>query len=166
MLFTSYSFIGFISVVFILYYVLPKKCQWPLLLMASYIFYFIASPSYLIFIAATTVSTYLVSRKLESIKTEQDAYIKANKGNITKDEKKTYKAKMKGKQWKWLLVCLIFNMGILAVLKYTNFVIANINGILEAFHSTNELSFVNLILPMGISFYTFQTMGYIIDVYR
>ena len=88
MLFTSYSFIGFISVVFILYYVLPKKCQWPLLLMASYIFYFIASPSYLIFIAATTVSTYLVSRKLESIKTEQDAYIKANKGNITKDEKK------------------------------------------------------------------------------
>ena len=166
MLFTSYSFIGFISVVFILYYVLPKKCQWPLLLMASYIFYFIASPSYLIFIAATTVSTYLVSRKLESIKTEQDAYIKANKGNITKDEKKTYKAKMKGKQWKWLLVCLIFNLGILAVLKYTNFVIANINGILEAFHSTNELSFVNLILPMGISFYTFQTMGYIIDVYR
>ena len=66
MLFTSYSFIGFISVVFILYYVLPKKCQWPLLLMASYIFYFIASPSYLIFIAATTVSTYLVSRKLEN----------------------------------------------------------------------------------------------------
>ena len=46
------------------------------------------------------------------------------------------------------------------------FVIANINGILEAFHSTRELSFVNLILPMGISFYTFQTMGYIIDVYR
>ena len=52
------------------------------------------------------------------------------------------------------------------MLKYTNFVIANINGILEAFHSTRELSFVNLILPMGISFYTFQTMGYIIDVYR
>ena len=68
--------------------------------------------------------------------------------------------------WKWLLVCLLFNLGILAVLKYTNFMISNINGILHAFGSDNELSFLNLVLPMGISFYTFQTMGYIIDVYR
>lgn len=166
MLFTSYSFIGFIGLVFILYYVLPKKCQWPLLLVASYIFYFIASPSYLIFIGATTVSTYLVSRKLETLREGQEAYIKENKGKISKEEKKAYKAAVKAKQWKWLLVCLLFNLGILAVLKYTNFAIANINGVLEAFHSKKQLSFLNLVLPMGISFYTFQSMGYIIDVYR
>ena len=166
MLFTSYSFIGFISIVFLLYYVIPKKWQWLFLLAASYTFYFIASPGYLIFIGATTVSTYLVSRKLDALRTEQDAYIKANKGLITKEEKKAYKAQMKAKQWKWLVLCLVFNLGILAFLKYTNFTIANINGILEAFRSEKRLSFLNLVLPMGISFYTFQTMGYIIDVYR
>lgn len=166
MLFTSYSFIGFITVVFLLYYLLPKKCQWPLLLAASYIFYFTASPSYLIFISATTVSTYVVSCKLNSLKEIQDAYIKANKGKLDRDEKKAYKASMKAKQWKWLLLCLFFNLGILAVLKYTNFMIANFNGILSAFESGVQMSFVDLVLPMGISFYTFQTMGYIIDVYR
>ena len=58
MLFTDYSFIGFLAVVFILYYTLPKKWQWPFLLVASYVFYFTASPSYVIFIAVTTISTY------------------------------------------------------------------------------------------------------------
>lgn len=166
MLFTDYSFIGFLLVVFVLYYVLPKKWQWQFLLLASYVFYFIASPSYLIFIAATTVSTYFVSIRLDKLETEQKAYIKAHKGEITREEKKEYKAGVKVKKWKWLLLCLFFNLGILAVLKYTNFVIANINGVMDAFHIGGEISFVTLILPMGISFYTFQTMGYIIDVYR
>lgn len=166
MLFTDYSFIGFLAIVFVLYYTLPKKWQWPFLLVASYVFYFIASPSYLIFIAATTVSTYLVSLKLDQLEAGQKTWLKEHKGQITREEKKEYKAGVKAKKWRWLLVCLFFNLGILAVLKYTNFTIANINGLLQAFHSDYELSFVNLVLPMGISFYTFQTMGYIIDVYR
>ncbi len=166
MLFTSYSFIGFIAVVFLLYYLLPRKCQWPFLLAASYTFYFIASPSYLLFIGATTVSTYMTGRRLDALKETQDAYIKANKGILSREEKKAYKASMKAKQWKWLLGCLLFNLGILAVLKYTNFVIANFNGLLRMFESGGQISFVDLVLPMGISFYTFQTMGYIIDVYR
>ena len=166
MLFTDYSFIGFLAVVFVLYYALPKKCQWPFLLVASYVFYFIASPSYLIFIAATTVSTYLVSLKLDGLDAAQKTWIAEHKGQISREEKKEYKAGIKAKKWKWLLVCLFFNLGILAVLKYTNFTIANINGLLHAFHSDRQLSFLNLVLPMGISFYTFQTMGYIIDVYR
>ena len=162
MLFTDYSFIGFLIVVFVLYYILPKKCQWPFLLVASYVFYFIASPSYLIFIAATTISTYLVSLKLDQLETTQKAWLKEHKGQISREEKKEYKSGIKAKKWKWLLLCLFFNLGILAVLKYTNFAIANINGILELFHSDRQLSFLNLVLPMGISFYTFQTMGYII----
>ena len=127
MLFTSYSFIGFITLVFILYYTIPKKWQWPFLLLSSYVFYFMASPAYLIFIGVTTVSTYLVSRKLDDLHRQQEVYLKEHKGSITREEKKAYKARMKGRQWKWLLVCLFFNLGILAVLKYTNFTIANIN---------------------------------------
>ncbi|MCD7817808.1 MAG: MBOAT family protein [Lachnospiraceae bacterium] len=166
MLFTSYSFIGFITAVFIIYYLFPKKYQWCFLLAASYLFYFIASPSYLLFIGATTVSTWFVSLKLDKLRAEQEEYLNAHRGQISREEKKAYKAQMKSRQWKWLLACLLFNLGILAVLKYTNFAIANFNGILAAFGSTKQLSFLNLVLPMGISFYTFQTMGYIIDVYR
>lgn len=166
MLFTSYSFIGFITVVFLLYYLIPKRCQWPFLLAASYTFYYIASPSYLIFIGVTTVSTYVVSLRLDALKETQDAYIKSHKETLSREEKKAYKASVKKKQWSWLLLCLFFNLGILAVLKYTNFMIANFNGILHALGNGGQISFIDLVLPMGISFYTFQTMGYIIDVYR
>lgn len=166
MLFTSYSFIGFITVVFLLYYLIPKRCQWLFLLAASYTFYYIASPSYLIFIGVTTVSTYVVSLRLDALKETQDAYIKSHKETLSREEKKAYKASVKKKQWRWLLLCLFFNLGILAVLKYTNFMIANFNGILHALGNGGQISFIDLVLPMGISFYTFQTMGYIIDVYR
>ena len=154
MLFTSYRFIGFMAAVFLLYYLLPKKCQWPFLLAASYTFYYIANPYYLIFIGVTTVSTYAVSLRIDAWKERQDAYLKSHKDTLNREEKKAYKASVKAKQWRWLLLCLVFNLGILAVLKYTNFMIANLNGLLEAFGRGGRISFADLILPMGISFYT------------
>ncbi len=163
MLFTSYEFIAFLAVVFLLYYLVPKKWQWPLLLVFSYIFYYLADPRYLFFIVVTTISTYIVSIFMERINGEQKAYIAEHKTEMSHDEKKAYKAKMKAKKWRLLLLCLFFNIGILAVTKYTNFVIANINSLLDG---ATGLKTLDLIVPMGISFYTFQTMGYIIDVYR
>lgn len=163
MLFTSYEFVAFMAVVFLLYYLVPKKWQWPLLLVASYIFYWCADPMYLIFIGVTTVSTYAVSRLLEKVNAEQKAYLQAHKAELDKAQKKAYKAKMKAKKWHLLLLCLIFNLGILSVTKYTNFVITNINSFLSG---DNQLALVDMIVPLGISFYTFQSMGYIIDVYR
>lgn len=85
---------------------------------------------------------------------------------MSRADKKEHRSKTKAKQWKWLLVCLVFNFGILAVVKYTNFTIHNINILLNSFGSDRKLSFLSIALPMGISFYTFKTMGYIIDVYR
>jgi D-alanyl-lipoteichoic acid acyltransferase DltB (MBOAT superfamily) len=63
------------------------------------------------------------------------------------------------------VLCLVLNFGILAVLKYSDFAISNINGVLNVFHS-EQLPLIGFILPLGISFYTFQTMGYLIDIYR
>jgi alginate O-acetyltransferase complex protein AlgI len=166
MLFTSYSFIIFIILLFVVYYLIPKKYQWMLLLGASYLFYSFAGVKYLLYIMLTTVSTYLVSRKISSLQRVQAEYLIQHKGELSKEEKKAYKASIKSKQWKWLLVCLILNFGVLAVIKYTNFAIANINFITQALGSERQLSFWKIALPMGISFYTFQTMGYIIDVYR
>ena len=165
MLFTSYSFILFLCVVIGLYYIIPKRFQWELLLVSSFVFYYFSGWSNLLYISVTIVSTYFIGLKLDSLNKKQNIYLKGNKETLSREDKKAYKEKIKAKRWKWLLLCLIFNLGILAVIKYTNFAIANINSIFTMF-KMNELSFVNLLLPMGISFYTFQTMGYIIDVYR
>ncbi len=163
MLFTSIEFIGFLILVMVCYYLVPKKMQWPLLLIFSYIFYFIADPRYLLFILVTTLSTYGISIVMENINNVSKEYMATHKAEMSKEEKKAYKAQVKAQKWKWLLICLFLNIGILSVTKYTNFVIANINSFLN---DTSKLQLVDMIVPMGISFYTFQTMGYIIDVYR
>ena len=66
---------------------------------------------------------------------------------------------MKTRQWRWLLGCLLLNLGILAVVKYTNFAIYNVNGLLRAAGSSRQFGFWDIALPMGISFYTFQALG-------
>lgn len=166
MLFTSYEFIGFLLIVFVLYYLCPGKHQWKLLLAASYVFYFLADPVYLLYILTTTVTIYLGACRMERIGEEQKDYLKAHKAELSKEEKKEYKAGMKKKQWRVLLAALLFNLGILAVVKYTNFAISNINGLLHLFGKPGQLDFWDIALPMGISFYTFQALGYLIDVYR
>lgn len=165
MLFTSYEFIGFLIVTLILYYALPKKFQWQWLLISSLVFYYLCDVKYLIFILATALTIFLIAKKIQDLSDTQSRYFKDNKETLSKDEKKVYKATTKKKQWRLLLLALFINIGILAVLKYTNFAISNINNVTGLFGG-EPLSFVNLVLPMGISFYTFQAVGYIIDVYR
>lgn len=166
MLYTTYGFILFFVILVVVYYLIPKKLQWMLLLLASYLFYSFAGVQYIAYILATTVSTYLFSYRISKLQTAQSDYIKEHKEELTRDERKAYKASMKSKQRFWLVLCLVFNFGILAVLKYTNFAISNINSIFNLVNSDTQLNYIGVALPLGISFYTFQTMGYIIDVYR
>lgn len=166
MLFTSYEFIGFLALLLVLYYVVPKKWQWILLLVGSYVFYLAANPKYLFFILATTVLTYITARIIEKNLMRQKSYLKEHKEVMEREEKKAYKNAQGKIRRRWLVLCLILALGILAVTKYTNFFIGNINGILESLGQTGQLSFLNIILPLGISFYTFQSIGYLIDVYR
>ena len=107
----------------------------------------------------TTLSTYLASYKLNQLQEEQVQYLKDNKQTLSREERKAYKVIMKKKQRTWFVFCLLFNFGILAVLKYTDFAIANINSLLDLFHVETEIGFFRFALPLGISFYTFQTMG-------
>lgn len=166
MLFTSYEFLGFLLILFLLYYLIPKKGQWMLLLGASYLFYFMAGAYCLLYILVTTVTVYLLGRKMEDLRQEQTGYLKAHKGEIGKEEKKAYKNAIKKRQWRALVFGLLINLGILAVVKYTNFAIYNVNLTLHFFGSAGQLDFLDIALPMGISFYTFQALGYLIDVYR
>lgn len=166
MFFTSYVFIAFVTTLVLVYYLIPKKTQWMLLLIASYIFYGYAGLHFLLYIVGNTISTYLVSTKVGKLEKIQKEYLKEHKLVLSREEKKEYKALIKSKKWKWLLLGLFINLGILAVMKYTNFVIDNINSVTQAFGSGAQLSFMTLAVPLGISFFTFQSVGYIIDVYR
>lgn len=125
MLFTSYTFIGFILVLFIIYYSIPRRLQWVLLLGASYLFYACAGPRFLLYILATTTSTYFTSMKLDAL----DQVHGEGEGQLPRADKPAYRAAAKAKKLKWLLACLLFNFGILAVVKYANFTIYNINSV-------------------------------------
>ncbi len=166
MLFTSYEFLGFIIVLFLVYYLVPRGVQWMLLLAAGYIFYAAADPRYLIYILVTTVTIYFTARIIERNRERQTSYLREHKAEMGREEKKAYKEGRQRVRFRWLLLGLFINLGILATVKYANFFIANINGAVSAFGGESQLSFVSLALPMGISFYTFQALGYLIDVYR
>ncbi len=166
MLFTSYEFMLFVAVTLLLYYVIPKKAQWPFLLIANYVFYAICGLSYLPFILATTVTVYLAGITLGKMQGRVEAYIAEHKAELSRDERKAYKAAQKKKQKAVFLLVLLLNLGILAVLKYTNFAIGNVNSLVHAFGGKKQFALADFVLPMGISFYTFQSLGYLIDVYR
>lgn len=167
-MFISYSFIAFLLILFVLYYLVPKKFQWMLLLAANFLFYFSAGMYYPLFILTTSVTVWfsgvLINRREEEWE-NYNAKIKAGElPKPSREEKKAYKAKITSRKKRLLLACLFLNLGILAVLKYTNFAIDNINRVAEAVDKP-ELPYVNLILPLGISFYTFQAVAYLLDVY-
>ena len=176
MLFTSYAFIGFVILLVALYYVLPKKAKWPLLLLGSYVFYFFAGWKCLFYIAGVTVITYIAGLLISSNKKKADARFsemklleKSGEGSpeeVGKEARKRFKEGQKKKRRRIMAIGITLALLILAVVKYTNFTIYNINGILSAFHAPKRINFLTIALPMGISFYTFQAVGYVIDVYR
>lgn len=167
-MFVSYSFIAFLLGLFLIYYLVPKKLQWILLLVANFLFYFSAGRWYPLFILLTSFTVYLAGifmKQQDEVFTEYEQKIKS--GEIEKpsrEEKKAFKEQIGKKKKRIMLLCLFFNLGILAVTKYTNFIISNVSGLLETTGSTVPKT-IDLIIPLGISFYTFQAVGYLLDVY-
>lgn len=141
MVFNSLSYAIFLPIVFILYWTLPHKYRWILLLFFSYYFYMNWNPKYIVLILFVTVFSYIAARLIEV------------KGKI--NVKKII-----------LIVALLVCIGILFFYKYFGFFTQNIVAFLEKFFM--HISFItwNPILPMGISFYTFQALSYVIDVYK
>lgn len=161
----SVAFLLFLVCLFVLYYVLPKKTQWVVLLCASYLFYLLMGVQNLAFILLTTITTFLAARMMTSLDAKLDFELLERKDTIEKAEKKLLQAKTK-KQKKYLLVgLLVLNFGILAVLKYTNFVAGNLDGLMTSL-GLEKIQTFSFIVPLGISYYTFQSMGYAIDVSR
>ena len=167
MTYTSINFIFFVLVTALLYFALPlKKHKWIVLLAASIFFYLVAGYKYAMFILFTAVSTYLIGLWIDKISKNSKALLKKNKAEWDRETKKKYKNKVKVQKRLVMAFALVLNFGVLAFLKYFNFFAGSLNDILGNFGINFSIPTLALFLPLGISFYTFQSMGYIVDVYR
>ncbi len=141
MLFNTIDYIIFLPLVILAYYLLPFRFRWMLLLAASYFFYMCWKFEYVLLIMGSTIVDYTMALIIER-----------------QTEKK--------KRRRYLLVSLAANLGLLFYFKYSNFVFINIDHLLEAFHFTARIKASSILLPVGISFYTFQSLSYTIEVYQ
>ncbi len=171
MSFVNTEFLIFLAVSVIIYYLIYiikpiRKYQWVWLLVISYYYYLSFGFKIVFFILFTTITTYAGAILVEKISNKGDIKLKQEKDTLTRDEKKKIKTEIRNKKRRVVALILVCNFGILAVLKYLNFFIENINAVAGLTGTANEIGLMKLILPIGISFYTFQSMGYIIDVYQ
>lgn len=162
MTFTSFSFLVFITVVFALYFIMPKKARWCVLLASSLWFYWTCSQKYIVFILFTTATVYVAARLLQRL--NEDGAAKA-KAAANREEQAAIRVKTT-KQKRIVMWCvLLANFGILAATKYA-MVFDGLLKTASAIAGMQPLTFPQIAMPLGVSFYTFQTAGYIIDVYR
>lgn len=161
----SLQFLVFGIVLVIAFYAVPKRFQWWVLLIASMLFYSVSGIKNVIFIMITATSTFLATNWMQSISEKEKAWLKENKATVSKEEKSRYKAGNKTRRKAIFIITLLLNIGLLCVFKYLHFVIAQINAIISVAGGTPVQDIFQLIIPMGISFYTFQTVGYLTDVY-
>src|SRR4030042_2426785 len=141
MLFNSWQFIIFFPVVMCLYFSLPHRFRWILLLGASYFFYMCWKPAYLVLILISTLVDYCAALSLAQ-------------------------ASSKLKRKSLLIVSVCANLGLLFSFKYFNFFNESLRQFFQYLPFSYDIPQLNVLLPVGISFYTFQTISYTIEVYR
>ena len=161
MLFTSWGFALLVALCVPLYYVVPQKCKLFVLLLANLVFYAFAGLFALLLLIFTAFSAYGFARWIGFQWKRQTEQIALHKTDWDKEQKKHYKCGMERKRRVLLIVCLVLHFGILFVMKYAAGIIGIVNGV---FHTDWDGS--RIMLVMGASFYTFSTMGYVIDVQR
>jgi len=140
MLFNSLHFFVFFILVTTLFFLTPYRHRWVVLLISSCYFYMAFVPIYILIIGFTIVIDYIAGILIDKAE-----------GNRRK---------------KYLIVSLIANIGVLAVFKYYNFINDNLSFLLTGFGCHNPIPHLSLLLPIGLSFHTFQAMSYTIEVYR
>ena len=152
--------IVFIPLVLLAYKIMPKRYRGLVLLLASYAFFFMVSKKLVVYLMLSTVSIYFIGICLSSCKKN---YLEKEKNA---DDIKKLKIAFTKRKRRILLIGIVFNIGILVVLKYFNFIASNINPILNLLSSPSLLPELKFALPIGISFYTLQAVSYIVDVYQ
>ena len=159
MSFVSAFFLAFIAVVTVVYFVMPKTVRWVVLLVASYLFFFINSHFLILVLFAQTLVTYLCGRWMGIIDDKL-----ALPADADRAAKRAAKSEAKRLKKRAVHVGVVFNIGVWLFLKYFNFFADNANFILQLFNI--QIPSLGLLVPIGLSFYTLQAVAYIIDVQR
>lgn len=141
MLFNSVEFLLFFPVVVITYFLCPQRYRWALLLAASYLFYAAWRFEYALLLLLSTVVDYYAARAMGRVPDQ------AGRRN-------------------YLILSLVVNLGLLFTFKYFNFFNDSVRGLFSLFNVEYQFAGLSVLLPVGISFYTFQSLSYIFDVYR
>lgn len=164
--FTTLPYIGFFAALFFAYYAIPKRFQWWLLLAGSMVFYGYSSPVYLLLLWVTILVTYVGTRGVTALYESRDAYLKANNATLDREAKKAYRAGVEKKAVWMMTGTVVFLLATLGVFKYAQFAIDNCFAAIGWFGVKLSSPTLDIILPVGLSFYAFQTIGYCVDVYR
>jgi D-alanyl-lipoteichoic acid acyltransferase DltB (MBOAT superfamily) len=139
--FNSVIFLIYLPLVILIYWILPHKARWAFLLLASYFFYAYHNVFLIFLILGTTLVSFFAALGIQN-------------------------SQKKGLKVFLLVLSLVLILGALFVFKYLDFAVTSVVSLVNLFGCNASYSVLNLILPVGISFYTFQTLSYVIDVYR
>jgi D-alanyl-lipoteichoic acid acyltransferase DltB (MBOAT superfamily) len=158
-------FFLFVAGLLVVYYLVPKKIRGPVLLIASYVFYWLNSHWLLLVLLGTSLAVYgfglLIQREHDRYRRELGEH-----PEWTREEKKARKDRSRKRARRIMVLGILVSAAVLLFLKYFNFFGENLNGLLSLFGLDNPIPKLNLLLPLGISFYTLQAIAYLADVYR
>ena len=161
MSYVSLTFPLFVAATVLVYFLFPvKKLRWTVLLAASFVFYFFTRLGFGYLILVTTLTTWAAALWMDRIGTAAEEAVEAHRSEWSREERKEERNRAKKKKRRVLTAVMVLNFGILAFLKY--YALFADSLCLWGFSAPT----LRLLLPLGISFYTFQAMGYLIDVYR
>ncbi len=155
MIFSSFVFLFFFFIITVgLYYILPKFLRNFLLVVTSLVFYAWGEPIYVLIMIFSILFNWIIGLCLEKVKTNNKKKSEEAIANFQESNKHSIAEKI------LIIICCVVNLGALSFFKYTNFFIENINSL-----TSFSIELFEIVLPIGISFYTFQTLSYVIDVY-
>ncbi len=162
MSYASLGFIIFAAITVLLYFVVPQKYRWYVLLAASVVFYEVNSMLLSVFIVASSITLFLFAREIDA----GNKLYASKKADLTKEVRKELKAKTEKKNKAFLVSAVLINAAILLVIKYFGFFVGTANSVLSLFGVQALSNPINIALPLGISYYTLTGISYITDVYR
>jgi len=162
----SLPFFLFVTALTLVYFLVPKSFRWVVLLAGSYAFYWFNSQWLALVLLATTLVTYLIGLQIQNVRDRRKAYLDAHKADMPREERKAYNAATKKITRRILALGVVITLAPLLYLKYGNFFIDNANALLSRLKVEKQFGQLNLLLPLGISFYTLQAIAYLTDIYR
>ncbi len=162
----SVGFLLFVAVSCAAYFAMPKKYRWAVLLAASYLFYWMNSGRLVLVLLAMTAATWLTGIWLGRKNDSAAAYLRERREELTAQERKAYKLSVTKVKRRILILGILLDFATLLFFKYYNFLLGNVSPLLSLFGLDAKDYELDLLLPIGLSFYTLQAISYMVDVYR